>query len=365
MDFKLRHWQGEATFFDGQTSRAVATQMKINEHGISVIVDRAEYHYRPKDFRVSERTRDGYLRIDLAPFAGAGITLTSPAALAALQANQFLKTNLVSRLPSKSKLLVLGGGFVLVMVLFFYFGLDLLIHYGLTLVPKSTEEMLGRTALNTLVEKRALVSDSLTLRVLEKCAGLVQSFDTTQTYTITIAIVEDPQTKNAFALPGGYICIYRGILDIMENESELYGLLAHEAGHIYLQHGLRRIARAAIIGFIFTVLLGDASGLSAVLLDNSSVLLQLSYDRKEEQAADDYALAALRRAELNQEGLITLFEKIKKEEKNAQWLTYLSTHPETAERIESLKQKIKPATTSKSILSAEEWAILKAAKALK
>lgn len=152
----------------------------------------------------------------------------------------------------------------------------------------------------------------------------------------------------------------------MEDESELFGLLAHEAGHIHLQHGLKRLARTVIIGFIFTALLGDASGLSAVLLDISSLLLQLNYNRKEEIAADDYALHVLQKSNLNQNGLITLFEKIEKEEKNDQWLTFLSTHPATAERIKFLKQKILPATAAdQPILSAHEWARLKGSKTTK
>ncbi len=359
MDSKKRQWQGEGTFFDGQTSRAQPVQISINELGISVAINNSEHFFRPFDFRVAERTGKGYVRIELMTFGGAGLTIDSPQAVAALQANRFFKSSFLSILPGKTRLLALVGGLILALALFFFFGLDLLIEHGLALVPKSAEEKLGKTAFDSLVEGSELASDGSVLQILEKCAAVVSAFDTTSSYTIKIAIVEDRETINAFALPGGYICIYRGIIEIMDDESELFGLLAHEAGHIYLQHGLRRIARTAVIGFVFTALLGDASGLSAVLLDNSSLLLQLNYNRKEERAADDYAVQALQKSGLNQHGLITLFEKIAKEEKDTQPLPFLSTHPAAAKRIQFLKQKVQPTTADKTILSPQEWAKLK------
>jgi Zn-dependent protease with chaperone function len=356
---KKRQWQGEGTFFDGQTSRAQPVRISINELGISVAIDTSERFFRPFDFRVAERVGNRYVRIELMTFGGAGITIDSPEAVAALQANRFLKSGFLSFLPNKTRLLALVGGLILVVALFFFFGLDLLIDYGLTLVPKSVEEKLGKSAFDSLVQESDLASDGSTLQILEKCAAVASAFDTTTNYTIKISIVEDRKTINAFALPGGYICIYRGIIEIMDDESELFGLLAHEAGHVYLQHGLRRIARSAVIGFVFTALLGDASGLSAVLLDNSSLLLQLNYDRKEEIAADDFALQALQKSNLNQNGLITLFEKMAKEEKDTQPLPFLATHPAATKRIQFLKQKVQPTTANKTILSPQEWAKLK------
>ncbi|MGH7453440.1 MAG: M48 family metallopeptidase [bacterium] len=354
----MSEWQGEGAFFDGQTSRREPVQIKIDAQGISMRRE-GEAGFSPVGkFRVAQRGKNSHLRIEAGRFPGGTIVLHSAEAEAALETNGFLRARLFSGVPEKRKIVLMGGLLILILFFLFTYGLDAIIDRGLALVPESTEEKLGRTIFDELVGRRVDGGDESTRRVLEKCAAVIQAFDTTRSWKIKIVIVEDEKTKNAFALPGGYIVVYRGILDAMADESELFGLLAHEAGHVYLRHGLRRIARTAMIGFIASVLFGDASGLSAVLFDNSEMLLNLAYNRTEERAADEYAIVALGKAGINQRGLATLFEKIKREEGDSRWLTFLSSHPATEERIAFLQQGLENDTPSRIILTSEEWKIL-------
>jgi Zn-dependent protease with chaperone function len=358
----MLEWQGEGAFFDGQTSKREPVQILINAHGISMRKE-GEWDFSPLGkCSVMRRSKPGHLSIEPERFSGAEIILYSAEAEAALTANGFLQARLLSGMPKKTKFALMTGGLLLLLFLLFKYGIDFIIDRGLLLVSDEMEAKLGSMAFNELAPSRQRLEGDAVREVLEKCASVIQTFDSSHSWKIEIAVVDDEKTKNAFALPGGYIVIYRGILGVMENENELFGLLAHEAGHVYLRHGLRRIARTAMIGVMVSVLFGDASGLSAVLVDNSEVLLNLAYDRKEERAADEYALAALHQAGINRRGLVTLFEQIKEEEGDAGIPAFLSTHPATAERIAYLQRGASGDNSSRTILSAEEWELLTGAK---
>jgi len=354
----MREWHGEGAFFDGQTSRRERVAIMINAGGVAIRREGSEDFLPLGEFRVAQRGEDGYLRLKTERFAAGEIILHNREAEAALETNGFLRSQVLSAMPKKTKLVLLASALALLLAFLFTYGIDAIIDRGLVLVSAETEAKLGRAVFDELLGSRPEAADDTTRRVLEKCAAVIQAFDTTGRWKIVIAVVEDKKTRNAFALPGGYIVIYRGILEIMQNESELFGLLAHEAGHIYSRHGLRRIARTAIIGFVASVLLGDAGGISAILLDNSALLLNLAYDRQEEHAADEYAVVALGKAGMDPRGLATLFEKIKKEEGDSRWLTFLATHPATEDRIAFLQQAARSPASEEAILTAGEWETL-------
>lgn len=357
--FNRRQWHGEGTFFDGQSAQAISVQVTIEDYGISIRRDGSEYTYSPKDLLFTEKRAEGYVRIELKPLKGAVLVLNDAEALEAFIANGYFKTRVFSRLPTKIKLPYVIGALIVLVVFFFTFGLDFIVDRSVDLISEENEAALGRKVFNEIAKGQSTADDSELVAILDKCAGIVQKFDPTRDFNVKITVIEDTDIKNAFALPGGQIVVYRGILEVMTNEHELFGLLAHEAGHINLRHGLRRIARTTIIGVLFTVLLGDATGLSAIIIDNSSLLLNLAYNRKEEAAADEYAMLALRKAGMNEEGLMSLFEKIKEKEYDVKWLTYLSSHPPTETRIEFLRENIQPNESYKSILTRQEWEILR------
>lgn len=99
-------------------------------------------------------------------------------------------------------------------------------------------------------------------------------------------------------------------MDSIQTESEFFGLLAHEAGHVALRHGSKRLLRNALLSATFLLLFGDMQGLSGILLSQSSTLLDLSYSRHEELEADEFALHILHKAGLDVQALPRLLERI-------------------------------------------------------
>jgi predicted Zn-dependent protease len=148
------------------------------------------------------------------------------------------------------------------------------------------------------------------------------------------------------------------MMDKLENESELFGLLGHEVGHVALRHGVRRIIRSAVLGIITSILVGDAGGVTSVLLENGNMLVSLSYDRQEELDADMFGLKAVERTDVDAQGIVTLFEKLQKAEGSSEWLTFLSTHPDTEERLRVLRAKLPKQLHTRKRLTDEEWKIL-------
>jgi predicted Zn-dependent protease len=155
------------------------------------------------------------------------------------------------------------------------------------------------------------------------------------------------KSVNAFALPGGYIVLNTGLLMAAKSPEELAGVIAHEAAHIALQHGLKQMISSAGTYALFQSLFGDASGLIAVIADNSAFLLTRKYSRDYEREADDRAWDYLLAANIDPRGMTDFFHTLlAAQEKNnlnplENALNFLSTHPTSRERIEHLQEKFK------------------------
>lgn len=159
--------------------------------------------------------------------------------------------------------------------------------------------------------------------------------------------VINEEVYNAFASPAGQIFIYSGLLEAMENEDELAGILAHEIGHVISRHLASRISRqrkigiAQVAGMLAGVFLGAVAGSSALanaLTVGSTAAGQsamLSFSRDDEIQADQLGISYMTKAGYNGKGMITLLRKIRAR----QWFgsnqipTYLMTHPASEERL--------------------------------
>jgi predicted Zn-dependent protease len=141
-------------------------------------------------------------------------------------------------------------------------------------------------------------------------------------------------------------------LDSIHTESELFGLLAHEAGHVVLRHGSKRLLRNVLFAAMLSILLGDTQSLSGILLSQSSNLLELSYSRQEELEADQFALETLQIAGLDTHALPKLLKRLGSS--SFEIPQVLSTHPSHAER-EMLVQKVALPSSIKTYLSEQEW----------
>jgi beta-barrel assembly-enhancing protease len=147
--------------------------------------------------------------------------------------------------------------------------------------------------------------------------------------------VADDPAINAFALPGGFVTVNRGLLEAAETGEEVAGVLAHEIQHAVLRHGTRRVLRQ-LGGRALLWLLTGGSDIH-VLAQSVSYLKELEYDRGQESEADREGLALLVRAGIDPQGLASFFERLKREGAIAA-PELLSTHPEPGNRARLVRE---------------------------
>ncbi|MBD5552900.1 MAG: M48 family metalloprotease [Desulfovibrio sp.] len=154
---------------------------------------------------------------------------------------------------------------------------------------------------------------------------------------------------NAFAVPGGYVCVFSGLIMNLDNEAELAGVLSHELAHVTQRHVAARLERAqylslgALLAGVAGIAIGGPAGAAAAITAaGASQSAMLSYSRLDESEADHIGLQYLSAAGYPASGMTGGFKVLRKKS----WLsgisapTYLSTHPAIGDRINSLDAKI-------------------------
>ncbi|MFM9872590.1 MAG: M48 family metallopeptidase [Fimbriimonadaceae bacterium] len=154
--------------------------------------------------------------------------------------------------------------------------------------------------------------------------------------------VIDSKELNAFAMPGGPIFFYTGLLDKMKTEDEVIGILSHEITHVRNQHWASQYAdtmkRKLGLMVVLTILNANSDILNATdMLDD--IVVGLKYSRKHETEADTFGYDMMTGAGYNPRGMVDVFQ-ILLNAGGSKPPEILSTHPDTAKRIESLKSKI-------------------------
>ena len=207
---------------------------------------------------------------------------------------------------------------------------------------------MGDAAFSGMHAGKRTIEDPEAAAMLARITGPLLERIPQDRYPFTVHIIEDP-TVNAFALPGGHIVIHTGLILKAGSIEEVAGVLAHEAAHVTLQHGLRQMIATAGTFALVQAFFGDATGLLAVLTENSALLLTRKYSRDYERAADDTGWTYLTKARIDPRGMIDFFERLlgNSEEtvggKTAagfgESLNFLSTHPTTRERIDRLQER--------------------------
>lgn len=155
--------------------------------------------------------------------------------------------------------------------------------------------------------------------------------------------VIDSPIVNAFALPGGYIYLSRGLIALANNEAELAGVIAHEIGHVTGRHAAARMSQGALVG-IGAAILSAATGSDAVgqVANVGSDLYIKSYSRGQEHEADDLGVRYLARAGYDPRAMASFLASLDAQTKldrriagqsEGEGMNYLSTHPVTADRV--------------------------------
>ena len=153
---------------------------------------------------------------------------------------------------------------------------------------------------------------------------------------------------NAFAVPGGHIFVFTGLINYCQNEAELAGVIAHEIGHIVARHGTEQMS-AQLTASVASAIVVAGLGLSGVdpsiaqlALDVVNTGAFLAYSRKDEREADEIGVKMLYKAGYHPEGMANFFDRLHKKVGDMSDLeVFLSTHPDPGDREKYVKDWIK------------------------
>ena len=149
--------------------------------------------------------------------------------------------------------------------------------------------------------------------------------------------VEENNVINAFAVPGGSIVVYQGLLDAVESRTELVFVLGHELGHFHNHHHIKGLGRGLVMAVLMAALFGDDSGVTSFFSPSMSTL-ERTYSRNQELEADQFGLEILSKYGGNKSAAESFMRKMAAQTTDNIILNYLSTHPHPHDRIDALNK---------------------------
>lgn len=214
---------------------------------------------------------------------------------------------------------------------------------------ESYKSVISQSKLSTDQEKTAMIK-----RCGQKIAVVAEEFlrsigkgDDIQYYKWEYNLIDDDNTVNAWAMPGGKIAFYTGILKLTASEDEVAVIMGHEIAHVIANHGNERMSQQKVVetgGMILDTVLQTKSTSSkktfmAAFGLGSSVGVLLPFSRKHEYEADEIGLKLMYKAGYKPQASVDFWQKMAAMGKS-KVPEFLSTHPASQERVDRLKQLI-------------------------
>jgi len=265
----------------------------------------------------------------------------------------------------RRKVVILSLAAVVSLIFTAIIGVPVLATRVTPLVPIAVEQKLGdavdgqiRATLDTKHLGAAFVCGSgangaAGRAALDKLVGRLQAAAALP-YPLRVDVVRRPDF-NAFALPGGHIYVFQGLIDRAQSPDELAGVLAHEIGHVAHRDGTRTVLQAAGLSFLFGMMLGDFVGGGAVVIAAKTVV-RSSYSRRVEAAADIYSVSLMRKVGADPRALAVILARVTADKDEG--IKILADHPDTKDRVVAINA-IAPTGATTPLLGAADWAALK------
>lgn len=213
---------------------------------------------------------------------------------------------------------------------------------------------LGAQSFEEMKKQQKTVKDKATINYVQCVANAITAkVDSKYGQTKWEVVVFDaPKQVNAFALPGGHIGVYTGLLEVANSADQLAAVLGHEVGHVLANHSNERLSRNQITNIGMTIASG-AFDLAQV--ENKQIWMQglglgaqygvaLPFNRRQESESDKIGLTLMAKAGFNPQASVTLWQAMGKASGGKAPHELLSTHPSNETRIKDLRNNMAQAT---------------------
>ncbi len=211
-------------------------------------------------------------------------------------------------------------------------------------VSLEKEIQMGAQYAQMIEQTARLVEDPVVAEYVDRLGQeIVKNSDAKVPFVIKVI---DTDEVNAFALPGGYFYVNKGLILESENESELAGVMAHEIAHVTARHATERMTKGQLLQFasLPAMFIGGYWTQYAIYqgLGMGMSLAVLGITRKSEAEADQLGTQYLWNTGYDPQGFITFFEKLQEKEKKkpGAFASFFRTHPSVESRIENVNGEI-------------------------
>jgi predicted Zn-dependent protease len=237
--------------------------------------------------------------------------------------------------------------------LFFF----LFLYCGVNIFTTDDEVKFGEILNKEISKQNKVVADGEIFEYVNSLGKKVEAICDRKDIEYRFHLVDDSESVNAFALPGGYIYVYTGLLLNLDNEAELAGVLAHEIGHVVARHSMKKLTQIYGYSLISGILLGENPAFWQKLAGNLFTSMGiLAYSRENEYEADFYAIKYMNTLNYDPNEMTGVFEKFKtlQTREPGSMEKLLSTHPTPSDRIDNAKTLIAGINLNNSLLKNEE-----------
>lgn len=223
----------------------------------------------------------------------------------------------------------------------------------MSVIPESTANQMGVQAYQQMLSEVKLSTEPRQTELVERVGRRIAAATdrrlkeaSREPFQWEFRVVDDMKTVNAFALPGGKVAFYTGILPICRDENGIAVVMGHEAAHAFAEHGSHRMSIEVLKNFSLEAVqlaLGgdeasDLSRLSIGVLGVGTQLGALAYSRGDESAADQIGLILMAEAGYDPREAVAFWERMDAHAGGKGPPEFLATHPSHETRIERLKE---------------------------
>jgi len=232
--------------------------------------------------------------------------------------------------------LAIAAAILAVIVLGYLFAVPYIAEKSVALIPETFDDKLGDGFIGEFVLQNK--QDTAKTLLLNEFA---QEINLDNTKKLHFRVIQS-STVNAFALPNGEIVIFTGLLEKMNDYTELAGLIGHEVAHVNNRHSMKMLCKNLAGYIVISALFSDVNGIVTVLAQNAHNLNTLSYSRSFETEADEQAVYLMAENNINPQGVLSLFKILDEETKSEEssYFEFAQTHPLTSHRIEKIEKII-------------------------
>lgn len=214
----------------------------------------------------------------------------------------------------------------------------------LNMYSESQEIAMGQQADSEVVLQMGLVDDAALQRYVQDLGSKLAAKSERPNLPWTFRVVDDAAV-NAFALPGGFIFVTRGLLAHVENEAQLAGVIGHEIGHVTARHQVSRLSSQQLsnLGLGIASVLSPTVGRYAGLASQGMQLLFLKYSRHDENQADELGVRYMSRGGFDahqMSSVMTMLDRVSSSEGGGRVPEWLATHPNPGNRRGHVEQLV-------------------------